>query len=33
MRLEFTRKVRAAIIARAAGKCEACSATLKPGEG
>jgi len=32
-RLEFSRKVRAAIIARAAGKCEACSATLKTGEG
>jgi 5-methylcytosine-specific restriction protein A len=32
-RLEFTRKIRAAIIARANGKCEACSAVLKPGEG
>jgi 5-methylcytosine-specific restriction protein A len=33
MRLEFSRKVRAAIIARAAGKCEACTAVLKHGEG
>jgi len=33
MRLEFSRKVRAAIIARAAGKCEACTAVLRPGEG
>lgn len=33
MRLEFTRKTKAAIIARAAGKCEACEATLKPSEG
>jgi 5-methylcytosine-specific restriction endonuclease McrA len=32
-RLEFNRKTRAAIIARAAGRCEKCSATLKPGEG
>jgi 5-methylcytosine-specific restriction protein A len=32
-RLEFSRKVRAAIISRANGKCEACSAVLKPGEG
>jgi len=32
-RLEFNRKTRAAIIARAAGKCEACEAVLKPGEG
>ncbi len=32
-RLEFTRKTKAAIIARAAGYCEACSAVLKPGEG
>jgi 5-methylcytosine-specific restriction enzyme A len=33
MRLEFTRKTKATIIARAAGYCEACSAVLKPGEG
>lgn len=32
-RLEFNRKVRAAIIDRARGKCEACEAPLKPGEG
>lgn len=32
-RLEFSRKTKAAIIARAAGRCEACSAVLKPGEG
>lgn len=32
-RLEFSRKVRRAIVDRAAGKCEKCSATLKPGEG
>lgn len=32
-RLEFNRKTRAAIIKRAAGKCEACEALLKPGEG
>jgi 5-methylcytosine-specific restriction enzyme A len=32
-RVEFSRKVKASIIARAAGKCEACSAALKPGEG
>ena len=32
-RLEFNRKVRAAIIDRAKGKCEACEAPLKPGEG
>ncbi|MDR9777250.1 HNH endonuclease signature motif containing protein [Rhizobium hidalgonense] len=32
-RMEFSRKTKAAIIARAAGKCEACSAVLKPGEG
>ncbi|ASS55870.1 HNH endonuclease [Rhizobium leguminosarum] len=32
-RLEFTRKTKAAIIARAAGKCEACEAVLKLGEG
>ncbi|TBY60187.1 HNH endonuclease [Rhizobium leguminosarum bv. viciae] len=32
-RLEFSRKTKATIIARAAGYCEACSAVLKPGEG
>lgn len=32
-RLEFSRKVRAAIIARANGKCEGCGAVLKAGEG
>lgn len=32
-RLEFSRKVRKAIIDRAKGKCEACDAPLKPGEG
>jgi 5-methylcytosine-specific restriction endonuclease McrA len=32
-RLEFPRKVKTAIIARANGKCEACRAVLKPGEG
>lgn len=32
-RLEFSRKTKAAIILRADGKCEACSATLKAGEG
>lgn len=32
-RLEFSRKTKAAIIARAAGKCEKCSAVLKTGEG
>ncbi|WP_434733717.1 HNH endonuclease [Rhizobium sp. YTUHZ044] len=32
-RLEFSRKTKAAIIARAAGKCEACEAALKPGGG
>jgi len=32
-RLEFSRKTKAAIINRAAGKCEACKAALKPGEG
>ncbi|ASR12109.1 hypothetical protein CHY08_34200 (plasmid) [Rhizobium leguminosarum bv. viciae] len=32
-RLEFSRKTKAAIIARAAGKCEACCAVLKIGEG
>ncbi|MGR9130819.1 HNH endonuclease [Rhizobium leguminosarum] len=32
-RLEFNRKTKAAIIARAAGKCEKCAAVLKKGEG
>jgi 5-methylcytosine-specific restriction endonuclease McrA len=32
-RKEFPRKVKAAIIKRAAGRCEACKAVLKPGEG
>lgn len=32
-RLEFPRKVRAAIIARAKGRCEECMSVLKPGEG
>lgn len=32
-RLEFSRKTKATIIARAAGYCEACSAVMKPGEG
>lgn len=32
-RLEFNRKTRAAIIARAAGRCEICAAVLKVGEG
>lgn len=32
-RLEFSRKTKQAIITRAAGKCEACSAVLKTGEG
>ena len=32
-RMEFTRKVKAQIIARANGKCEKCSAVLKTGEG
>lgn len=32
-RLEFSRKTKAAIIARANGHCEKCSAALKPGEG
>lgn len=32
-RLEFSRKTKAAIITRAAGKCEKCSAILKTGEG
>jgi 5-methylcytosine-specific restriction protein A len=31
-RKEFPRKVKAAVIARANGKCEACGAALKPGE-
>ena len=30
-RLEFNRKTRAAIIARAAGQCEKCKAAVKPG--
>jgi 5-methylcytosine-specific restriction protein A len=32
-RLEFPRKTKAAIINRAAGKCEKCEAALKPSEG
>lgn len=32
-RMEFTRKDKAKIIARANGKCEKCSAMLKTGEG
>jgi len=32
-RKEFTRKVRAQIIKRAAGNCEQCQAVLKKGEG
>lgn len=32
-RLEFSRKIRATIIARAKGHCEQCAAALKPGEG
>lgn len=32
-RVEFSRKIRRAIIERAAGKCEVCAAALKPGEG
>lgn len=32
-RLEFSRKVRRAIIDRAGDKCERCKANLKPGEG
>ena len=32
-RQEFSRKTRRAIFERAAGKCEACGAALKPGEG
>jgi 5-methylcytosine-specific restriction protein A len=30
-RVEFTRKVRTAVIARANGKCEKCRAAVKPG--
>lgn len=33
MRREFSRKIKAAALARAAGKCEKCSAVLKPREG
>ena len=33
MRREFPRKVKAAAIARAAGRCEKCAAALKPREG
>ena len=33
MRREFSRKVKAAAHARAAGKCEKCAAVLKPREG
>jgi 5-methylcytosine-specific restriction endonuclease McrA len=32
-RREFSRKIKAAALARAAGKCEKCSAALKPREG
>jgi 5-methylcytosine-specific restriction endonuclease McrA len=32
-RLEFSRKVRRAIIERANGRCEACKAAMKRGEG
>ncbi|GAC1042311.1 HNH endonuclease [Rhizobium sp. No.120] len=32
-RMEFNRKTKAAIIARAAGHCEKCKAVLKSGEG
>lgn len=32
-RLEFSRKTKAKIIERAAGRCEKCKAALKPGEG
>ncbi|TPJ70494.1 MULTISPECIES: HNH endonuclease signature motif containing protein [unclassified Mesorhizobium] len=32
MRREFSRKVKAAAISRAAGKCEKCTAALKPRE-
>lgn len=31
-RAEFSRKIRAAAISRANGKCERCEAALKPGE-
>ncbi len=31
-RKEFTRKIKASAISRAAGKCEKCTAALKPGE-
>jgi 5-methylcytosine-specific restriction protein A len=31
-RKEFPRKVKASVIARANGRCEACGAALKPGE-
>lgn len=33
MRREFPRKIKAAALARAAGKCEKCDAALKPREG
>lgn len=33
MRREFSRKVKATALARAAGKCEKCAAVLKPREG
>ena len=33
MRREFPRKVKAAALTRAAGKCEKCQAALKPREG
>ncbi len=32
-RMEFSRKIKVQIIARANGKCEKCSAVLKTGEG
>ena len=32
-RMEFSRKIRLAIIQRANGRCEACEAVLKVGEG
>ncbi len=32
MRREFSRKIKAAAIARAAGKCQKCTAVLKPRE-
>lgn len=32
-RMEFTRKIKAQIIARANGRCKKCSAMLKTGEG